>query len=60
MLETCRKDDLFLIAQHTEKPVSRTLLKKDLKVCLLAGLISKRVLPLVDDVPKSAQFAPLM
>lgn len=26
---------------------------------LLAGLISKRVFPLVEDVPKSAEFAPL-
>lgn len=55
MLETCRKDDLILIAQHFVIPVSRTLLKKDLKACLVAGLISKRVLPSVGDVPTSAE-----
>ncbi len=35
VLETCRKDDLFLISQHIEIPVSKTLLKRDLKVCWL-------------------------
>ncbi len=51
----CRKDDLFLISQHFEIPVSKTLLnKKDLKACLLACLISKNVLPAVHNVFESA------
>ncbi len=54
VLEMCRKDDLFLISQHFEIPVSKTLLKKDLKACLLAGLISKNVLPAVHNVFESA------
>ncbi len=55
VLETCRKDDLFLISQYFEIPVSKTLLKKDLKACLVAGLISKNVLPSVDNVSESAE-----
>ncbi len=43
-LDNCQKDDLFVIAQHYETFVSRTLLKKDVKACLLAGLIEKGVL----------------
>ncbi len=43
-LTNCRKDDLFVIAQHYEIFVSRKLLKKDAKAGLLAGLIEKGVL----------------
>ena len=55
VLETCRKDDLFLIARHFEIPVSKTLLKKDLKACLLTGLINDGVLSLLEDVPESVE-----
>ncbi len=51
----CWKDDLFLISQHLEIPVSKTLLKKDLKACLLAGIICKNVLPAVHIVFESAE-----
>ncbi len=51
----CWKDDLFLISQHFEIPVSKTLLKKDLKACLLAGIICKNVLPAVHIVFESAE-----
>lgn len=39
------KDDLIIFAQHYEILVSRGLLKKVVKACLLAGLIEKGVLP---------------
>lgn len=56
-LETCRKDDLFLLAQHFEISVSKTSLKKDLKACLVAGLVGKGVLPAEVNVPeKSAEL----
>lgn len=52
-LETCRKDDLFIIAQHFEICVSKTMLKKELKACLVAGLLEKGALPL--DVEETSE-----
>ncbi len=46
---------MFLISQHFEIPVSKTLLKKDLKACLLAGILCKNVLPAVHIVFESAE-----
>ncbi|KAK7166228.1 hypothetical protein R3I93_006107 [Phoxinus phoxinus] len=45
VLETCRKNDLFLIAQHYEISISRTLRKAEVKACLVASLITKGVFP---------------
>ncbi|XP_039548082.1 uncharacterized protein LOC120493504 isoform X2 [Pimephales promelas] len=53
-LETCRKNDLFLIAQHYEISISRTLRKEELKACLVTSLINKGVFSSIEAVPTAA------
>lgn len=45
-LELCRKDYLFLIANHYGVRVSKSLLKRELKALVLAGLAEQAVLDL--------------
>lgn len=45
---------MFLIAQHYEILISRTLRKEELKACLVAGLFDKGVFPSMETVSTSA------
>lgn len=57
-LETCRKDDLFAIADHYGISVSTSLLKCDLKAVVVEGLISEGVFGLPPPVGLSNTLAP--
>lgn len=57
VLETCQKIFLFLVAQHYEISISRTLCKDELRACLMASLITKGVLP-SETVPAAELAAP--
>jgi len=45
-VDRCRQDDLFEIAVHYGIPVSRALLKQDVKSVVMTGLMEKGVFPL--------------
>ncbi len=53
-LEVCRKNDLFLIAQHYEILVSKTQRKAEIKACVMSALIDKGVFPAMDADPTEA------
>lgn len=42
-LGACRKNDLFLIAQHYEISVSKTQRKAEIKACIMSALVNKGV-----------------
>lgn len=62
-LDACRKNDLFLIAQHYEISVSKTQRKEEIKCCVLSHLTDQGVFPSVslqvaDPVTSAAGSSP--
>ena len=49
-LDGCQKDDFCLIATHYNIPVSKNLLKSDLKVSVVDGLVDQGLLTLPKQV----------
>ncbi len=53
-LEVCRKNYLFLIAQHYEISIFRTQRKAEIKACVMSALLDRGVFPVIEVVPTEA------
>ena len=50
LLYFCQKDDFCLIAVHYNIPVSKSLIKSDLKISVVDGLVAQGLLTIPEQV----------
>ncbi len=53
-LEVCKKNDLYLIAQHYDISISKTQRKAEIKACVISALLDKGVFPAIEILPTEA------